>query len=841
MQNKETGIRTPWKGLVITLAGAIVIFALSAHLNFFERLYEWSRAHEEWEIDEIVSMFCSLTLALGVFSWRSWRALRAEAIRRLVAEQRLRESEESYRQIVARVAEATSPTPTEQNQVPQPRKNSWARWDLIALLVLVVTAFVITATTNAFERFGLWSVPYEVWQVDEIVIALSIMAAGLVIFSVRRWKELKKEITWREEVENALRRGEQRYRQIVEHATDIIYRTDLKGRFTFCNPAATEILNYTESELLGKHYLQLIKPECRDEIEQFYHKQAMDRLSTTYREIPVVSKEGADVLLGQTVQILSESGHPVGFQAVARDITEHKREEEILRQMEEYRNLFRLARDPILILDPADGHVLDVNDKACETYGIPRESFIDSCLSRVATNQEALRERLQRLLAGGEVNEFETVHVRNDGSSINLLVSPTLIDYHGRKAVFSLNRDITARKKAEGEREQLEHQLRQSQKLESIGHLAGGVAHDFNNLLTVINGYSEMALNRLETDSPLHKNIEEIKKAGQRAASLTSQLLAFSRKQVLKPKVLDLNSIVADVDKMLRRLIGEDIGLATSLEPNLGQIKADPGQIEQVIMNLAINARDAMPKGGKLTIETRQIYLHEPLVNKHFSIEPGHYITLAVSDTGTGMDKEIQKQIFDPFFTTKEVGRGTGLGLSTVYGIVKQSGGDISVYSEPGQGTTFRVYFPRHDEVLNNQELNQVFADTRGHETILLVEDDDMVRALSQELLEINGYTVLPAANGNQGMQVCREFKGKIDLLITDVVMPEMNGRELAANFALLRPETRILFMSGYTDDAIVRHGVLEEKVMFLQKPFLPDSLARKTREVLDRPAVSVR
>jgi CheY-like chemotaxis protein len=374
--------------------------------------------------------------------------------------------------------------------------------------------------------------------------------------------------------------------------------------------------------------------------------------------------------------------------------------------------------------------------------------------------------------------------------------------------------------------------------MDSIGQLAGGVAHDFNNLLTAITGYSDLALRKLPEDSAVRSHVESIKRAGLRAASLTSQLLAFSRKQVMQAKVLDLNHIVVETDKLLQRLIGENIDLVSLAQPELGKVKADPGQIEQVIMNLVLNARDAMPRGGKITIETGHIYLDEAYAGKHESIKPGHYVVLAVSDTGVGMDAETQKRIFDPFFTTKEVGKGTGLGLSMVYGIVKQSGGNIWVYSEVGKGTTFKIYLPRVDQVEEPERSTVLAAIPQGTETVLLVEDEEMVRNLSQEILEDSGYRVVVATNGKEGLRVCQEFREHIDLIITDVVMPEMNGREMAEQAALLRPTTKVLFMSGYTDDAIVRHGILEENMSYMQKPFLPDALALKAREVLDQPAL---
>ena len=426
--------------------------------------------------------------------------------------------------------------------------------------------------------------------------------------------------------------------------------------------------------------------------------------------------------------------------------------------------------------------------------------------------------------------------MKKDGSIIDVEVTTHGLHFAGRPAQLVLATDVTERKRAQDALRETEEQLRQAQKLEAVGRLAGGVAHDFNNLLTVISGYSEMTLRGLEADSPLCHRVEEIRRAAARAASLTSQLLAFSRKQVLQPMALDLNAVVSEMEKMLRRLIGEDVHLVTVLDPTLSRVKADPGQIVQVLMNLAVNARDAMPQGGKLTVETRNVYLDETYARRHVAVTPGRHVMLAVSDTGVGMDAETQAHIFEPFFTTKEVGKGTGLGLSTVYGIVKQSGGNVWVYSEPGHGSTFKVYFPRvgegAQEYRRGAEPEEVL---RGEETVLLAEDEETVRKLAREVLELYGYRVLEAAGGGAALLICERHAGPIQLLVTDVVMPEMGGRELAARLAPLRPEMRVLYMSGYTDSAIAHQGVLEDRADFIQKPFTPEALARKVREVLDR------
>jgi PAS domain S-box-containing protein len=430
--------------------------------------------------------------------------------------------------------------------------------------------------------------------------------------------------------------------------------------------------------------------------------------------------------------------------------------------------------------------------------------------------------------------ELRLLHM--DGHYIDVeAVMTNLLDDPNVGGIVINSRNIVERKQAEEALQDSEEQLRQSQKMEAVGQLAGGVAHDFNNLLAVIIGYSDLLLAR--TDLPLsedsQRKVEQISKAGHRAAALTRQLLAFSRKQVLQPKLLDLNIVVGDMDKMLKRLIGEHIEMRSILEPALGIVKADPGQVEQVLLNLVVNARDAMPAGGKLTIETGNVVLDGQYVHTHRSVEPGSYVMLAVSDTGVGMAADVKSRIFEPFYTTKEKEKGTGLGLSTVYGIVKQSGGSIWVYSEPGQGTTFKIYLPCVDQDADIDEPGIVAPDYTGAETVLLVEDEEMVREIANEILTLNGYRVLQAAHGNEALEISRNHDGVIDVMITDVVMPLMGGPELARTLAVSRPQMQVLYISGYTDDTIVRHGVLQQGTAFLQKPFTAEAFTRKLREVI--------
>jgi two-component system, cell cycle sensor histidine kinase and response regulator CckA len=436
---------------------------------------------------------------------------------------------------------------------------------------------------------------------------------------------------------------------------------------------------------------------------------------------------------------------------------------------------------------------------------------------------------MARAKKGEPVAAFGTVRRRKDGTLIDVSLSAAAIEVQPGHVTGTtkISHDISKIKR-------LEEQFRQAQKMEAVGRLAGGVAHDFNNLLTVINGYGEMVMNRLPAGDPARDMLRQVVAAGDRAAGLTRQLLAFSRKSIIEPRILDLKVVVADVDKMLRRLIGEDIEMAVVSDPEVGAVTADAGQIEQVIVNLVVNAGDAMPKGGRLTIEVRDAVLDETYARDHPDAQAGRYVLLAVSDTGCGIDEPTMARIFEPFFTTKGE-RGTGLGLATVHGIVKQSGGHVAVYSEVGRGTTFKVYLPHMEQRPTSAKPHlQPEVLPRGSETVLFVEDEAGVRALSRHVLQECGYTVLEARDGVEAVRIAVQHQGRIDLLVTDVVMPRLGGREVAEQLATTHPGAKVLFLSGYTDDAVVRHGILQAQVAFLQKPFRPASLVMKVREVLD-------
>jgi two-component system cell cycle sensor histidine kinase/response regulator CckA len=514
-----------------------------------------------------------------------------------------------------------------------------------------------------------------------------------------------------------------------------------------------------------------------------------------------------------------------------QQIAERKRAEGLIRLLD---MAIQNVSQGIVITDPKQSHnpVIYANAGFERITGYKADETLGrSCrfLQGTETNCDAAGQ-LSKAVASGSACEVEILNYRKDGTPFwNALSLNPVHDPTGALACFvGVQNDVT-------ERKDLEDQLRQAQRMEAVGQLAGGVAHDFNNLLTVINGYAHLSMAGLRSEDPLLANLEEIKKAGDRAAALTRQLLAFGRRQILQSRLLDLNAVVVDLSKMMGRLIGEHIQLKLKLAEGLGSVKADAGQIEQIILNLAVNARDAMPDGGKLTIETAKIDLDEEYVRRRLDASPGRQVMLAVSDTGSGMSEKVRLRVFEPFFTTKEPGKGTGLGLSTVYGIVKQSGGSIEVFSELGVGTTFKIYLPRVDEAADARPAERAAHKLEGTETVLLSEDDGMVRDLTRNILETAGYRVLEAANGGSALLICETYRGQIDLLLTDVVMPEMSGSALADRLATLRPDMKVLYMSGYTGSTIALEGRPDEGANFIDKPFAPNALLSKVREVLER------
>ena len=647
----------------------------------------------------------------------------------------------------------------------------------------------------------------------------------------KRVKELEQAEFEGKRVEEVLKHERDYLKNIFASVEDGIYILDQQYDIHYANPVLVKDFGNYEGRKCYNYF------HNRDEVCPWCKNEDVWAGKTVRWEWYFKKNERTYYLIDTPITLPDGS---MGKLEIFQDISDRKRMEKKIKLNEaRFRELFNNMSSGVAIYEAKDNGnnfiFKDFNRAGEQIEKIKKENLIDKSVLEIfpGVREFGLFDVFKRVWKTGKPEHYP-ISIYKDKRVMGWRKNYIFKLPSGE--IVTVYDDVTEQKQVEEEKTRLEEQLQQAQKMEAIGTLAGGVAHDFNNILTAIIGNANLALLDISNDDSLREQIEEIKKAGNKAASLTRQLLTFSRKQVIKPKVLDFNEVINETEKMLRRMIGEDIEFQTILSPRLWKVHMDSGQVDQIIMNIAVNARDAMPQGGKLVVETANVYLDENYLREH-SIEgtPGHYVMLAITDNGSGMDKETQEHIFEPFFTTKEIGKGTGLGLSTVYGIAKQNNGFIWVYSEPGQGTTFKIYLPKVKEGAEAEEKEQTpVLELGGSETVLIVEDDDGLRKVAVTVLKQRGYKVLEAENGEDALRVSEAHDGSIDLLIPDVVMPKIGGKETAERLQPLYLQMKVIYMSGYTDNAIVHHGVLVPGLNFLEKPFSPEGLARKVREVLD-------
>ena len=702
-------------------------------------------------------------------------------------------------------------------------QREWWLWATAVIITLLLTAGILSflpPLLHSGERSeSALTLQRAMWGLVGIVLLFDLYT----VYQQLQLHRTRRRLFEREEL----------FQLIGENVADMIAVVDVEGKRLYNSPSYHKVLGYTAEELKSSSSFDQIHPDDRDRVREAA-AEAQRTGAGKPLEYRIRHKDGTWRVLESNASVIrSRAGEPERLVIVNRDITERKEAAESLRLTESgFRSMIEDA--PYGIFRAAiDGTLLRANPALQKMLAYEKlDELLEANLDKEIFKDPSDFQRLKELL--DSANEFKEVEVglkRRDGAPITVRCTGRRVkeEHLGVPCFDVFAEDVT-------ERRVLERQLQMAGKMEAVGRLSGGIAHDFNNLLGVIIGYSQVLKRRLDPGSALLEHAEEIEKAGQRAASLTRQLLAFSRQQILTPAILNMNDLVLDMAKMLPRLLGEDIAVSTSLHADLGMVKADQGQIEQVIMNLAVNARDAMPQGGKLRVETANVELDQPYAWQHPGAKPGRYVMLALTDSGTGIDAETLAHIFEPFFTTKEVGKGTGLGLATVYGVVKQSGGYIWVDSKPAQGASFQIFLPRVEETGTTVTATTPSAETTGgSETILLVEDAESLRKLTRSFLESHGFRVLVAQNGEEAIQVEARHSGKIDLLLTDVVMPGMNGRVLSERLLPKQPGIRILYMSGYTDSFIAGHGVLDRGTALLNKPFTEEALIGKVREVLDK------
>jgi two-component system cell cycle sensor histidine kinase/response regulator CckA len=701
-------------------------------------------------------------------------------------------------------------------------RREWWLWTAAAIITLLLTmglASFLLPNAHLHQDFYTGTV---LPQAIRGLVGLVFLFDLYTIYQYLLIHRIRRQLVDREEL----------FHLISENAADMIAVVDMEGRRIFNSVSYQKVLGYSPAELQASSGFEQIHPDDRERVKHAAAEARRTGVGKTL-EYRLRHKNGSWLVLESTSSVIQNAdGQPEKLVIVNRDVTERKKADESLRRLETgFRSVVEDAPYGIYRANTA-GRFLQVNPALKKMLGYETtEELLDKDLpGEIFRYPEEYQRLTELLIRTEEIKDLEMEWKRKDSTPITVRCSGRRVnEENGGLAYFeAFAEDVT-------EKRILERQLRMAQKMEAIGRLSGGIAHDFNNLLGVIIGYSRVLKRELGASNPLAEHALEIEKAGQRAASLTKQLLAFSRQQVLSPAILNLNTLASDMEKMLPQLLGEDIEVSLVLDPKLGNVKADQSQLEQVIMNLAVNARDAMPDGGKLKIETSNAELDQAYVRNHPGSKIGSFVLLAVTDTGTGMDAATLTHIFEPFFTTKELGKGTGLGLATVYGIVKQSNGYIGLESAIGKGTSFQIYLPRYAGQAVADELKTDSPDNlRGSETILLVEDSEPLRKLAKSFLDSRGFQVLSAESGEDALEVAKRFGGPFDLLLTDVVMPGMNGRILAENLLLRQPGIKVLYMSGYTDSFIAGHGVLDPGIHLLHKPFIEEVLIRKVREVLD-------
>ncbi|MGV3708796.1 MAG: PAS domain S-box protein [Gemmatimonas sp.] len=699
-------------------------------------------------------------------------------------------------------------------------------WRPAIVILLISYAIADFLFSNPRHELGVMGLQHQLGA----IIFVSVGSAGILLSQSERDVRRRVERAQKELLDKyvEVERGQARFDSMVQALGEIVTINDLNGEIT-SNQNWSKVTGQRYEDAIREGWARIIHPDDVARVQERWG-HGLRTLEPVDNEFRLKRADGQwRHMHSRAVPVRDKSGSVVEWVGVIKDETERRQSDDLLH------SVLDNALDVIVSVG-SSGNIESFNRAGEKLFGYEPDDVIGRSITMLIPDTKANIEagELPWYLSAmrGNVTTFERQMVgrRKDGARIPLEMAFSSFELNNVQHFTGILRDVT-------EKSQLEAQLRQSQKMEAFGQLAGGVAHDFNNLLTIIIGCSDLLLAGMSRTDPSHELITDIRTAGDRAAALTRQLLAFSRRQLLEPKIVNLNETVAEVEKMLRRLIGEDIELASNLDVSLQPVRVDPGQIEQVLVNLAVNARDAMPSGGQLTIETRNVVWTEEYCRVHLGYMPGRYVMISITDTGTGMTPDVKRRIFEPFFTTKGAGKGTGLGLATVFGIVRQSGGQVNVYSEVNVGTSLQVYLPAIEQtgdaapVRENQDAIRM-----GSETVLLVEDEEAVRKIAKLALESHGYRVIEASNGADALTLAERFAKPIDVVISDVVMPGMSGRQFAESLRRSRPDFRLLFISGYTDDAVVRHGIVMADEAFLQKPFSPNALARKVREVLDRP-----